>query len=437
MQLSGDYIAPRLYSEFYYNKPPLYNWIIVALFELFNSQSEFVARLPTIFSTCIFIYAVYHYTTRFIDRKTGVITSLATLTVGRILFWESMHCLIDTLFSALVFTIFMVLYQYGRALRWRHFFIISYGLAAFGFLLKGLPVLVFLGGSVVFILIWQKSLIQLIRQAHFLAILVFTIIVGSYYLAYLKYGDLNEVFTTLWVESAKRTPAHFTKEETLVNLFTFPFEMLYHFLPWSLFIFFLIRRNVWKKINQDPFIFYCTVTFLIHIPLYWISPQVYPRYVLMLFPLVFTVGYHFFKEDRAKSHIRARISYIVIVIILALVVIVFSVVPVSQIFHKVNFSILKYMIVLAGLSYCLFSFLKTRSEWLLPTVCFLLIMRLGFNFYVLPERNDGYANQCRTGVNRTGREIQDPSPQGVGRYSFLLYQWVLLHEGQTRSNTSI
>jgi len=48
MKLSGNYITPTLHGAFYYNKPPLYNWILLLYFNLLGQINEFTVRIPTI-----------------------------------------------------------------------------------------------------------------------------------------------------------------------------------------------------------------------------------------------------------------------------------------------------------------------------------------------------------------------------------------------------
>jgi len=40
MKLSGNYITPTLHGEFYYNKPPLFNWILLGYFKLLGQINE-------------------------------------------------------------------------------------------------------------------------------------------------------------------------------------------------------------------------------------------------------------------------------------------------------------------------------------------------------------------------------------------------------------
>jgi 4-amino-4-deoxy-L-arabinose transferase-like glycosyltransferase len=50
MKLSDNYIVPTLNGEFYFNKPPLYNWMILGMSNLFGYFGEWPTRLTTILS---------------------------------------------------------------------------------------------------------------------------------------------------------------------------------------------------------------------------------------------------------------------------------------------------------------------------------------------------------------------------------------------------
>lgn len=59
MMFSENFITPTINGDYYYNKPPLYNWLLVFLFKLTGSTSEFVVRLPTVISIGIFAGLMY------------------------------------------------------------------------------------------------------------------------------------------------------------------------------------------------------------------------------------------------------------------------------------------------------------------------------------------------------------------------------------------
>ena len=50
MYLTKDYVVPHLNSYNYYNKPPLFSWVLTFFFSLFGSFDEWVVRLPSLLS---------------------------------------------------------------------------------------------------------------------------------------------------------------------------------------------------------------------------------------------------------------------------------------------------------------------------------------------------------------------------------------------------
>ncbi|HFA48513.1 MAG TPA: hypothetical protein ENJ95_05775, partial [Bacteroidetes bacterium] len=266
MQISGNYLTPTMFGEHYYNKPPLYNWILIAFFELTGRNDEFTARLPTVLFLLAYAGSVYWFfkknsalpDSRTVDcglrtadcRTVGLTTALALITCGRILFWDSMLGLIDICFSWVMFLLFMVIYREGEKGRYGRLFLLSYFLAAIGFMLKGLPALVFLGMALLAYFIWQKKTAKLFSWQHIMGGSIFLIIVGGYYFLYSQENGLEVVFNTLFDESAKRTFVKYGFGDTLLHLFSFPFEMWFHFLPWTLFVILFFNKNAFKIIKE-------------------------------------------------------------------------------------------------------------------------------------------------------------------------------------------
>ncbi len=50
MMQNGDMMKPYLHGHPYFNKPPLYNWVLAFFFTAFGSMSEWVLRLPGVLS---------------------------------------------------------------------------------------------------------------------------------------------------------------------------------------------------------------------------------------------------------------------------------------------------------------------------------------------------------------------------------------------------
>src|SRR5262245_53713564 len=59
MIYSGDYISPTLNGVLYLNKPPIFNWMIIASYKLFGEYSSFALRFPAIVSTFILGFVTF------------------------------------------------------------------------------------------------------------------------------------------------------------------------------------------------------------------------------------------------------------------------------------------------------------------------------------------------------------------------------------------
>jgi 4-amino-4-deoxy-L-arabinose transferase-like glycosyltransferase len=231
MKYSGNLITPTINGEYYFNKPPLYNWLLLGLFKLTGNASEWIIRIPVVLLLLIFGVSIYLGTRKKIGEKVAMISALAFISCGRILFYDSMLGLIDMSFSLLIFLNFLLIYELLRKEKYLQLFLFSYLVAATGFLMKGLPAIVFQGITILGALFFFKQQRRIISFQHLLGILVFLLITGSYYFIVWMENPTSEYFQALVSESTKRTFMEYGLWNTILHLFTFPVEQLYQLLP--------------------------------------------------------------------------------------------------------------------------------------------------------------------------------------------------------------
>ena len=309
MKYSGNWITPTLLGTYYYNKPPLFNWILAVFFEIAGSHHEFISRLVTVVALMGYGYTIYYFFQKYYTKSIGFLTAFVTITCGRILFWDSILGLIDITFSWVMFSLFMTVYLLFEKRQFLFLFLMTYFLTAIGFMLKGLPALVFQAITLLTYFTYRKHWRLLFSWKHIIGILFLFTLIGLYYFGYQQYNSLDKVFVTLFTESSKRTAVRFGLWPTLIHFVSFPFEMVYHFLPWSLLIIYLFQKEAIKKIRQDPFAQFLGLTFISNILVYWTSPEVYPRYLLMLAPLIFGFLLILHQYARPKNTIFYRILF--------------------------------------------------------------------------------------------------------------------------------
>jgi 4-amino-4-deoxy-L-arabinose transferase-like glycosyltransferase len=400
MMLSGDYITPTMDGELYFNKPPLFNWVLIGFFRLFNRSDEFIVRLPTTLFLLIYCYTIYWWTKRELGRQLGILAALLFITCGRILFWDSFLGLIDIAYSWLVFLNFMLIWHFIQKRNFTLLFIISYALIAITFLLKGLPSLVFQAITLLTVFIMNKETRRLFSWQHITGILLLVFITGTYYLLYhLKNPDqLERILIRLFTESSQKSAIGAGIRRTMLHLFTFPFELIYHFVPWTLLVIFVFHKKIFSKALTKPFIRFCLFVFLTNMVVYWLSPITYPRYLLMLFPLIFIVFLYIAKMHAISGtphyrFMKALLYWFMVSLVLAsglLPVLFASHIPVEKVY-------LKSLLVLAAGGLVLFFFHRTRSSGLLYSLGLaLLISRVSFNLFLVPYRQSiSWMDLCR------------------------------------------
>jgi 4-amino-4-deoxy-L-arabinose transferase-like glycosyltransferase len=426
MKLSGDFIVPTLNGEPYYNKPPLYNWVIYLVSMMFGYFGEWPARVTTLVFLGFFAWTVYYFVRKQFDQLTALTMALMTLTSGRILFWDSMLGLIDICFSWVIYLNFMCLYVLGKAHRWRVMFILSWTLFSIAFLLKGLPAIVFQGISILVALQLQGVVKRkLFSIDHWLGISIGIIPVLVYYILYATQVKIEHVFAILFDQSMQRTGTHHGLWKTITHIFTFPFEQVYHFLPWSLLslMFFHPQFRLWIKSNE--FIRFNFWMLAANLPVYWLSVQVYPRYLLMFIPLFNMVGYFIMRKDFESSSKLWRGLRYTFVAMAVIVLISFAFMFVSPEARSLpHFTLIWISSTICMALGCFGLWFDEGRTFIWMAVC-LLIVRSVFDLVVLPIRASNHAvNEIRDDCKRIGEKYgtdtwhlyKETFPHNVARF---------------------
>ncbi len=391
MDFSGNFIVPTLNGEEYRAKPPLYNYFLYVSYAI-AGVSEWSARIPNLFFLGLFGFIIYYYSKKHFTKEYSILNGLMFVTCGRILFWDSMLGYIDIAYSMVTFLSFMVIFHLFQKQKWLLLFVYSYLLTAAGFLMKGFPSLLFQGLTLLAYFVSQKQWKRLFSIAHFVGIAIFAVVVGAYYGLYiLQEADVSKTLEGLLDQSTRRTAVHEQYDYTQFfrHLVTYPFENIYHFLPWTLMTVYVFGAKTVHHIKKHPFLFFCTLTFLVNIVIYWISVEVYPRYILMLIPLVFTLFLYLHKKHYDKNtnlySIFFRVSqFLFLAIILSCVIALNQTMEVD-----ISFRFVKMGLGVAALVAIFICFSKFRSIRLISFVAAVLVMRIIFNFFFIPERYQG------------------------------------------------
>ena len=385
MGYSGNFIVPTVNGSYYYSKPPMYNWLIYLSFKFFGVANEFTSRFPTVICLALFCFSIYKVNKKYFSHIIyPILIALFYLTCGRIIFWDSFRGLIDIGFSWVVYMMFIAVYHYGTKNKYWHMYIAAYVLAAIAYMLKGLPAFVFVGFTILAYHYIDKSLKKIISIPHIVGGLCMVAILGGYYSLYELYNESTSVVPGLLDQSTQRTPLRHGLWKSIKHIIAYPFDNIFHFLPWSIFGVMFLRKDIWTIIKSNRYIYYTSVCFLANIFVYWISPGTYPRYILMLIPLIFTVLVYLYSIEKEgwRLILLRRLYQVVIIAVpfLAATVIGLDEVP------DVDGWKWKVSVLFIGLLGLAFIYFRDKGYRPFFIVMLVLILRIGFNWFVMPIR---------------------------------------------------
>lgn len=388
MMLSGDYITPTLNGELYLNKPPLYNWIMVASMKLGGNYNPFWYRLPVIIGIGIFGLLIYRYVSRYSTKLIAVVTVFAFITNGRIIIYDSLQGLIDLTFGFCMYWLMMLVFHYGEQKKYWQLFLFTYLLTAAGYLMKGLPSLAFEAFTLLTYFTYSKRFKVLFSIQHFAGILLLAIILGGYYFVYFNHNNLSPqvLFTKLLTESTDRTAVKYGFWYTVFHLLYYPFIMLYHYAPWMLLALVLIKKNVFIAINADPFIKFNWWVFLANFIVYWTSPEVYARYLFPLLAPLFTVLVYLFYTHTKPEDWQRKWPEKVFGWLLAVCTLALFVVPFTGAVSKVSFEWIKALSCAVAIGFCTWFYYKQPIYRLLTLALAMFVVRVAFNWFVIDQR---------------------------------------------------
>ena len=385
MELSGNYLTPTINGEYYYNKPPIYNWFLVVLFKIFGHE-DWVLRLPTVISFLLLGWVNYRLMRKKLGEKVAVLSSLFLITSSDLLFYFSFQGEIDMFYSLIVYLQIISIIWFFDTKNYQALFLISYFLAAVGILTKGLPSIAFQGITLLAFFIYHKRYGQLFNLWHFAGLGLFVGIVGCYFWMYGLSGDAVPFMARLLTESSSRTVAEASFMNSIGHLFSFPLVLIDVFSPWLILTPLFLSKTIYEKIKESKWLGYVLLFFVPNLMLYWISPGTRDRYLYMFIPfatLVFAFVIH--QSISTKARLSNLSNYVMIGLIglfaVAMIALPF-VHPVSTIPSITAICAVLFLLF----SICLWCFYQSETNKLSLFILFIVVIRIGFNFIVLPLR---------------------------------------------------
>ncbi len=241
---AGDYFSPRIYGDYWYDKPIFFYWELIFAYKIFG-VNEFASRFfPAIFST-LGIFLTYFFATKIYNRRTGFFSAIILAT--SLEYWYIAHAIITdaTLFCCISITLMTFFIAY-RDKNFKLYYI-AYIFSGIAILTKG-PIGFFLPGLIILIfLAVQKDLKHLLKMNLPKGLAITFLIAAIWYLPmYFLHGQIF-LENFLGVHNFLRATVPEHPETNVFYYYTAIF--LLGFLPYNLPVLFGLGKKFLREKN--------------------------------------------------------------------------------------------------------------------------------------------------------------------------------------------
>lgn len=313
----NSFWVPLLHGLPYINKPPVYQWVLIMVFNLPIPISEFLLRLPGVLSAIATAWVLVKVAGFYTDSKTSWKVGLMYLTSADLLFFGLVYAgEIDPFFALVSFAqIACLLLVFDRKIS-KNWLLLSFFLCAVGILTKGLPSIAIQALSLGALTVWTRNWKIWTHWSFAVGALLCLGLPTLYFWKYSQTGDAGTYLINLYWESVKKSGAVSTMSDVLVHLFSFPFQFLGLMAPWVFVLWLLVKPNNRKAWINHDFIKTILILLLVNLSIYWLSPDTRNRYLYPFIPLFLLCLIPLVQRVRSKyfwlaviALFAARLSY--------------------------------------------------------------------------------------------------------------------------------
>ena len=256
---AGDALSPRIYGNFWYDKPIMFYSELLTAYQLFG-VGEFAARFfPALFAT-LGLFITYFFGKKLYNERIGFVAAVMLATTLE--YWYLSHAIITDMTLLVMFSVTLMTFYLGYRENRPKFYLIAFaasGVAVLtkgpiGFLLPGLIILIFLA--------WQDDLNhlkQLFRQKN---LLLFAAIVSVWYLPMILIHGADFLENFLGVHNFLRAAVSEYPKTDVWYYYTLISAV--GFFPWSFALIPPVIRDGFPKIGMNErFLIVWTLTVII------------------------------------------------------------------------------------------------------------------------------------------------------------------------------
>jgi len=305
MLAAGDLLSPRIYGDFWYDKPPMYYWLVGAASLVFG-MGEFAARFPSALLAVAGSVYLYLSVARLISIRAGVFSALI-LTTSLEYFYLGKAAVTDMTLS---FCLMVALLSFIEK-KYLRFYIF----AALAFVTKG-PIGLFFPGAIVFLyLMVTNRWKELSKMSVVPGILLFTAVAAPWYLLMIHFHGAAFVDTFLGFHNVTR----FTSPEHASGAVWYYFipVLLVGFFPWTAILFQSLWCSLTTSRRERPILLFFLSWAAVIFVFFSISATKLVSYILPMFPALAVIAGWYLDQALEYGREKPRITWIGVIVLLS------------------------------------------------------------------------------------------------------------------------
>ncbi len=297
MVQSGDWLSPRIYGHYWFDKPIMIYWLIAASFKIFGI-TEFAARFPSAIFSAASVAFIYWFGNRLFHNIRVALLSAMVLATS-LEFWILGRMIITDAVLFFYTSLSLATLYLGMIEKKYLFYIVAYVAAALAVLTKG-PVGIVLPGIIIISYILLTRQWNLFKRLYLLSgVLLFLLVAGPWYWVMFELHGNDFITTFLGLHNYVRATVseHPSDNVFYYYLVLFPISML----PWT-GILFRYLKIVGNEI-KSPHLLYLAIWPIIILVFYSLMATKYLTYVFPAsFPVALLIGHTLGKMQ--TMHVR-------------------------------------------------------------------------------------------------------------------------------------
>lgn len=299
-----DFISPRIYGEFWYDKPPMYYWLVAGAFKIFG-VSEFAARLPSALLATAGAILVYLSGRKLLGERAGLLAGLILATSLEYLYLSKAAVTDVTLTFFL--TAALLAFLHGK-------YYLFYGCAALAVVTKGPIGIIFCGVIPGMYVAFTSNWALLKRMKVLSGMALFSVIALPWYILMYHYHGMAFIETFLGFHNITRflQPEH---PEGALWYYYIP-VIIWGFFPWIAFMVQSVHAALKEKgVNRNRLIFLVIWAATVF-AFFTLSQTKLISYILPMYPpLALLVGWYFDKawSEKYFSVLKSSASVLTVV----------------------------------------------------------------------------------------------------------------------------